>query len=186
MRLLPAIAALAAAGLAACSTVATREALPFTDAMARDYGLGDLQKRRLPYYTSATIRLVRLPQSRTASGPNRDRNDDAATGVTLPAGTQGTVVGMGAGWMALRFQPGRWLYFACRQDPHGGNDDGRYYLYSPAQGEPTGSVQFGEARYQALGESFDSYLVIDRASLQDGERRETTLSSRWLDERVRP
>ena len=186
MRLSPLIVALATSSLAACTAPAVRDPLAFTDTVARDYGLDDPQKRRLQYYTATAIRLVRLSPDRPTDTPRRDRSDEAPSSVTLPAGSAGVVVGAGPQWLAIRFQPGRWLYFACRQNVRRGTDDDRYYLYSPTQDGAAGTVTFGTARYQVLGESFGSYLVIDRATLQDGERRDSSLSSHWLDERVHP
>lgn len=186
----PWLIALAALGSAACATDAVNERLAFTDAVIRDYSLTETQKSRLQYYTSDRIRLARASSSGLrgiGDGKLIERGNTQVQDIDIPSGAPGVVVGSGPNWLAVSFDPGSYLYFVSSQatvnSPYWRDRRGseRYYLYAPDWDGRAGTVKLGNERYQAVESSINTYLLVDREALYDGESRSATLSGRWLD-----
>ena len=192
--LLKSAMALAVLGLAACATDPQAERLAFGDSVIRDYGLSEAHKRRLQYYTSAPITLARASSSGMrgiADGKLVERGNTSVRAVNVPVGAPGVVVGSGPNWLAVSFDPDSYLYFVSQQpqinSPYWDDrrDADRYYLYAPDWDGRAGSVKLGNTSYQAVDQSINAYLIVDREALSNAESRSSTLSGRWLDDRPR-
>lgn len=186
----PWLLALASLGLSACATDAVNERLAFSDAVIRDYGLTEGHKSRLQYYTSDRIRLARASSTGLrgiGDGKLIERGNTQLQGVDIPEGAPGIVVGSGPNWLAVSFDPGSYLYFVSSQptvnSPYWRDRRGseRYYLYAPDWDGRAGSVKLGNEKFQAVESSINTYLLVDREALYDGDSRSSTLSGRWLD-----
>lgn len=178
----------------ACASKEVAEQVPFSESLISDYSLNDDHKKRLQYFLSGPITLVRSATDTVrgiAEGRLVDQGGRTFRQVDIPSGAPGVVVGSGPNWMAVSFSPGSWLYFVSNQprvnspyykDDREGN---RYYLYTPDWDGRAGTVKLGDYSYQAIGKSIDAYLIVDRESLFDTRSRGSTLSGRWLDGRKR-
>lgn len=180
--------------LSACAShrggEAEPEQLAFTDSLIGEYGLTEPHKKRLQYYLSEPITLARSASQSVrgiSEGRLVDRGARDIDNLYIPAGTPGVVVGSGANWLAVSFEPGSYLYFVSKQprlnSPYWDDlrDGDRYYLYAPDWDGRTGSVKIGNASYQAIGRSIEAYLLVDRESLYITDTRERALSGRLLD-----
>ena len=187
----------AALMLSACATTGDDEIgeqIAFTDSLISEYQLNDQHKKRLQYYVSEPITLSRsaarsirgISDGRLIDRGNRDINQ-----IHVAAQTPGVVVGSGANWVAVSFEPGSYLYFVSKQpqvnSPYWDDvrDGDRYYLYAPDWDGRGGTVMVGDASYQAIGNSIESYLLVDRESLYTTDSSGRTLSGRLLDRRSR-
>ena len=179
-----------------CASVpdAVAEQVAMSDSLISEYGLDDDHKKRLQYFLAGPITLVRSASSSVrgiADGRLVDRGDRAFRELEIPAGSPGVVVGSGPHWMAVSFGPGNWLYFVSNQQrinsPYykDARDADRYYLYAPDWDGRAGTVKINDISYQAIGQSMDAFLLVDRESLFDTSTRQGTLSGRWLDGRNR-
>ncbi|MDP3859891.1 MAG: hypothetical protein Q8Q73_19190 [Stagnimonas sp.] len=166
------------------------EQLAFSESLIRDYGLAEPHKRRLQYYVSEPITLARSASSSMrgiADGRLVDRGARDIDKLHVASGTPGVVVGSGPNWLAVSFEPGSYLYFVSKQprlnSPYWDDrrDGDRYYLYAPDWDGRAGTVQVGNASYQALGRSIDAFLLVDRDSLYTTDSRDRVLSGRLLD-----
>ena len=185
-----ALAALALLSSGCASTPDTAaEPLAFTDSVIRDYNLSEAHKRRLQYYTSDKITLVRAASNNLrgiADGKLIERGNTTVRGLEIGPGTPGVVVGSGPNWLAVSFEPGSHLYFVSRQprvnSPYWQDNrgDDRYYLYAPDWDGQAGSVRVGTTNYQAVDGSMESYLLVDREALFDANSSSSTLTGRWL------
>ena len=182
--------AITAMALAACAADPEGERLAFGNSVIRDYNLSEAHKRRLQYYTSEHITLARAASNSLrgiADGKLIERGNTSVRGVDVLSGAPGVVVGSGPNWLAVRFEPGSYLYFVSQQaqvnSPYWDDrrDDDRYYLYAPDWDGRAGSVKLGNVDYQAVDKSINAYLIVDREALFDAESRSSTLSGRWLD-----
>ncbi len=189
-RIKPWLLALASLSLGACATDAINERLPFSDAVIREYNLQESHKSRLQYYTSDRIQLARASSTGlrgVGDGKLIERGNTQLQGVDIPEGAPGIVVGSGPNWLAVSFEPGSYLYFVSSQhtvnSPYWRDRRGsdRYYLYAPDWDGRAGSVKLGNEKFQAVESSINTYLLVDREALFDGESRSSTLSGRWLD-----
>lgn len=178
-------------GLSACASRQVAEQLPFSDALIQDYGLGETHKQRLQYYLSQPITLARSSASAVrgiADGRLVDRGQRAIEKLEVPAHAPGVVVGSGANWLAVSFEVGSYLYFvsgqADIQSPYRreSREPDRYYLYAPDWDGRAGTVKVGNISYQALGQSMDAYLLVDRESLHETESQGRVLSGRLLEQ----
>ena len=176
--------------LGGCASRQVAEQLPFSDALIQDYGLGEPHKQRLQYYLSRPITLARSSASSMrgiADGRLVDRGQRAIEKLEVPANTPGVVVGSGANWLAVSFEAGSYLYFVSGQpaiqspDRGESREPGRYYLYASDWDGRAGTVQVGNLSYQALGQSMDAYLLVDRESLHETESQGRVLSGRLLE-----
>lgn len=197
----PALTSLAAAAallLGACASNQPAENEPeqiaFTDSLIREYGLDDVHKKRLQYYVSEPITLARSASQSVrgiSDGRLIDRGARDIDNLHVASQTPGVVVGSGPNWLAVSFEAGSYLYFVSNQpqinSPYWDDirDGDRYYLYAPDWDGRTGSVRIGNASYQAIGQSIESYLLVDRESLFVTDSSERVLSGRLLDRRAR-
>jgi hypothetical protein len=180
------------ASVSGCATTpeGTAESLAFTDGLIRDYNLSDAHKRRLQYYVSDRITLVRAASNNLrgiADGKLIERGNTTVRGLEIAAGTPGVLVGSGPNWVAVSFEPGSYLYFVSQQAPVNSpywqdrRGDDRYYLYAPDWDGRAGTVRVGNSSYQAVDGSIESYLIVDREALFDANSSSATLSGRWLE-----
>lgn len=186
--------ALAVMGLSACVTDPINDRLAFSDSVIREYNLTDAHKRRLQYYTSDQITLARAASSSMrgiGDGKLIERGNTNLTGVEIPAGAPGVVVGSGPNWLAVSFEAGSYLYFVSSQNhvnsPYWDDRraEDRYYLYAPDWDGRAGTVRLGNVPYQAVDQSIGAFLIVDREALYSGDSRSSVLPGRWLDGRPR-
>jgi hypothetical protein len=186
----PSWVAVVAICLSGCAADPIGERLPFSDSLIGDYGLTEMHKRRLQYYTSDAIHLAQAASNNLRGiGEGRliERGNTSINNVEIPAGTPGVVVGSGPNWLAVSFEPNSHLYFVSNQaqvnSPYWRDrrDGDRYYLYAPDWDGRAGTVRLGNIDYQAVDSSIDTFLLVDREALYSTESRSGSLSGRWLD-----
>lgn len=196
----PALTSLAAAALllSACASNPPAENEPeqiaFTDSLIGEYGLDDVHKKRLQYYVSEPITLARSASQSVrgiSDGRLVDRGARDIDNLHVASQTPGVVVGSGPNWLAVSFEAGSYLYFVSNQprlnSPYWDDirEGDRYYLYAPDWDGRTGTVRIGNSSYQAIGQSIESYLLVDRESMFSTDSSERVLSGRLLDRRAR-
>lgn len=176
--------------LTGCASRQVAEQLPFSDSLIQDYGLSEPHKQRLQYYVSRPITLARgsaSAQRGIAGGRLVDRGQRQVRKLQVPANTPGVVVGSGNHWLAVSFEAGSYLYFVSDQpaleSPYRSEsrEPGRYYLYAPDWDGRSGTVKVGDISYQALDQSMDAYLLVDRESLYETDSEGRVLSGRLLE-----
>lgn len=196
----PALTSLAAAALLLSACASNRpaenepEQIAFTDSLISEYGLDDVHKKRLQYYVSEPITLARSASQSVrgiSDGRLVDRGARDIDNLYVASQTPGVVVGSGPNWLAVSFEAGSYLYFVSNQprlnSPYWDDirEGDRYYLYAPDWDGRTGTVRVGNATYQAIGQSIESYLLVDRESMFFTDSSERVLSGRLLDRRAR-
>jgi hypothetical protein len=191
--------------MTACATAQTpvavnepevmQERLAFTDGLASEFRLNDSNKRKLQFFLSDTITLLRaggqvehaISGGRLISNAGRVSQE-----IVIPAGTPGKIVGAGDRWLAVSFAqaPSAFLYFVASPDnrviPNGYSAEpfqtaGRYYLYSPNYDGQSGNVRFGNGDYIALGESFASHLQIERNTMDQSSGYRSVVPGRYVE-----
>lgn len=173
--------------LSSCASSGYAEKLAFTDGLSAEYRLGAEQKRKLQYYVSDTIRLVRsasggqtgIRDGRLISSSSRDVDQ-----VVIDGGTPGIVLASGPNWMAVSFAPGSYLYFVSQAGRATwlADDyvDDQYYLYLPDFNGQAGTVRLGNTIYTATDDSFRAHLVVDRETFSNVDARQARLPGRYL------
>lgn len=177
--------------LVACASGKTHyaERIAYTDGVGGEYRLGETGKRQLQYYTSHKIRLVRAITDGD-KGISRGRlisdNGQWFQEIVVPRGTPGIAVGSGPDWLAVSFAPGTYLYFVNRPQNHDWlwTDDagigGRYYLYAPEWRDGYGRVQVGNIPFEAVDDSLNAHLLVDRQSAYQSQEDKRVLGGRRL------
>lgn len=177
-------------GLSGCAAQQLAEQLPFSDSLIQDYGLDEPHKQRLQYYVSRPITLARSSSSSQrgiAGGRLVDRGQRQVQKLQVPANTPGVAVGSGPHWLAVSFEAGSYLYFVSNQPPlespyrSESREPGRYYLYASDWDGRSGTVKVGALSYQAMDQSMDAYLLVDRESLYETDSQGRELSGRLLE-----
>ena len=177
--------------LGACASGQTHYAdrIAYTDGVGGEYRLGETGKRHLQYYNSHTIRLVRAitdGDKGISRGRLISQNGQWFQEIVVPRGTPGIAVGSGPDWLAISFAPGTYLYFVNRPQNHDwlwtedAGIEGRYYLYAPEWRDGYGRVQVGNTPFEAVDDSLNAHLLVDRQSAYQMQEDKRVLGGRRL------
>ena len=175
--------------LAACAGQEFYEHLPFTEGVVQDYDLDASSRRRLQYFVSDDIHLVRIRgdgRRGVADGRLFDRSRQEIEEIVVTSGTPGIVLASGLDWMAVSFERGGYLYFTSRPQNYGLDVstrpiEGRYYLYAPDWNGRAGTIMYDNQQYQAVDESWRSFLLVDRSAVSETRGARAILPGRTLD-----
>ncbi len=117
--ILPALAVLLLSGCLA------RRLTEFTDQTRRTYQLSNDELKRMQFYTSNTLILTAVQETRESPAPNRRGRPKLdlryVDRVVIRRHTPGVVITIGDQWLDVSFEEGKWLRFTWRPS-------GRYLL----------------------------------------------------------
>ncbi|HEX4871688.1 MAG TPA: hypothetical protein VFV27_05175 [Nevskiaceae bacterium] len=176
--------------LGACAGLPDPQAdrLAWTDGLAQEFQLSADDRRRLQYFVSDTIRLVRSEsagQMGIRDGRLVSIGERAVDEVVVDRGTPGVLLANGPGWMAVSFEEGSYLYFSTQISRYAwlgeAYDGNRYYLHLPNWNGREGTVSLAGQTYTAIGDSGAAHLLVDREAFFDARSAQRVQRGRLID-----
>jgi hypothetical protein len=157
--------------------------IPFTYYMKEEYKLTPSELQSLQFYNAKKITLQRelLADDRNiAKGKLITKSGKYIDEIIIKANTPGIAVLSGENWISISFEEGTSLNYLS-DEKYRENWKGKYALGGEKWENNIGTILFAGKEYLAIHKSGDTFLLIDKKSLEKIEKTKKILKGRTLD-----
>lgn len=148
--------------------------IPYNDDLKIKYDLDESRLKRVQFYTSSTIILVRSNKQQnnaTTDGKLVTNEKKVENRIIIPVNTKCIFEGFDTnGEIILRFEPGpnKTLLFSTRKN----QSNGRFFLKANWDPNKGGELDYGNLTYYATAESNAAYLLVVLKKLNKTKRKD--------------
>lgn len=148
--------------------------IPYTDELKTKYDLDESSLKKVQFYTSATVILVRSNKQEnkgTEEGKLVTNENSVENRIIIPVNTKCVFEGFDTnGEVMLRFEPGQGkiLRFSTRKN----QTNGRFYLKATWDPNKGGELEYSNLTYYATPESGAAYLLVVTKKLKKTKRKD--------------
>ncbi|MBI2258465.1 MAG: hypothetical protein HYU67_06155 [Flavobacteriia bacterium] len=148
--------------------------IPFTEELKTKYELEESNLKKIQFYISSTMILVRSNNQEnkgTEDGKLVDAQNKVENRIIIPSGTKCILESIEDDeTYIVRFEPGsnKVLRFKTRK----GNSNGRLYLDAKWDGQKGGEIDYGNLVYYATPESGSAMLLVITKKLVKTKRKD--------------